>query len=175
MVNYFTVYTLCFSNNPANSWWLRVLAWLIFKVLTMLSIMWPIFKLQHTILLDEVCNGAPLHTSSRSVNFKFIQELCLQFTDCWQVTGHYLHCTCGIRTDFEVFEELVDLHSMQGQTKGSVFTQALLCSLQKHNSKLSKLVSIGTDYVPFIIGPKNGMVSLLYKHMLELGLQNGLI
>jgi hypothetical protein len=32
-------------------------------------------------------------------------------------------------TNFEMFEEIVDLHSMQSQTKGSHFIKALLCSL----------------------------------------------
>jgi hypothetical protein len=42
----------------------------------------------------------------------------------------------GVTSDFEVFEELVDLRSMQGQIKGSDFI------LQKHNLELSKLVGM---------------------------------
>jgi len=33
----------------------------------------------------------------------------------------------GVTSDFEAYEELVDLSSMQSQTKGSVFTLAFLC------------------------------------------------
>jgi hypothetical protein len=44
-------------------------------------------------------------------------------------TVHIFVFSRGVTADFEVFEELVDLHSMQGQTKGSDYVQALLCSL----------------------------------------------
>jgi len=44
--------------------------------------------------------------------------------------------------------ELVDLHSMQAQTSGSDFIQALLCSLQKHNLELVN------DDVPSMSGSK---------------------
>jgi hypothetical protein len=74
----------------------------------------------------------------------------------------------GVTSDFEVFEEEpVYLHSMQGQTKGLDFIQALLCSLPKHNLEQSKLVGIITDGAPFMIDSKNCIVSLLYKHMHE--------
>jgi hypothetical protein len=81
---------------------------------------------------------------------------------------------CGVTSDFEMFEEHVNLHSIQGQTKGLDFILALLYSLQKHNLELSKLGGIVTGGVPSVIGSKNGMVSL-YKHMHEFGLQNELI
>lgn len=68
-------------------------------------------------------------------------------------------------------DELVDIHPMQGQTKGSDFIQALLCSLQKQNLEPSKLVGIVTDGVPSMPGSENDLVSLLYKHMHELHLQ----
>jgi hypothetical protein len=50
-----------------------------------------------------------------------------------------------VTSAFKVFEELVGLHSMQGQTKGSDFIQTLLCGLQERNLELSKLVDIFTD------------------------------
>jgi hypothetical protein len=63
---------------------------------------------------------------------------------------------CGVTPDFEVFVELVDLHSMQDQTEGSHFIQALLCNLQKHDLELSKLPDIVTDGAPSMIGSKMG-------------------
>jgi hypothetical protein len=71
----------------------------------------------------------------------------------------------GITADFKVFEEAVGLHSLQGWTMGSDFSEALLCSLQKHNLELCKLVDIITDGASSVIGSKNGAVSFLYKNM----------
>jgi hypothetical protein len=59
-------------------------------------------------------------------------------------------------SDYEVSEELADHHSLQSQTEGSDFIQALPRGLQKHNLELSKLmvrVADGTS----IIGFTNGM------------------
>jgi hypothetical protein len=39
----------------------------------------------------------------------------------------------SVTSGFEVFEEPVDVLSMQGQTKGSDSIHSLLCSLKKHN------------------------------------------
>jgi hypothetical protein len=83
--------------------------------------------------------------------------------------------THGITSDFELFEELQDLHSIADQTKISDFIQALLCSFQKHNLELSSFVVIVTDGITSMIGTKNGMVSLHYIRVQELGLQNELV
>jgi hypothetical protein len=77
----------------------------------------------------------------------------------------------SITSDFKVFQELADLHLMQGQTKGSDLFQALLCTLKKHDLELG----IFTDAAPCMIGCKSGMVTILSKHMQELGLHNKLI
>jgi hypothetical protein len=81
----------------------------------------------------------------------------------------------GVTSDFKVFQELVDLHLMQGQTRGSNFLEALLCSFKKHSMELFKLLGIFTDVAPCTIGSKSGMVTLLSKHMQELGLHSKLI
>jgi hypothetical protein len=47
----------------------------------------------------------------------------------------------------------------------------LLCSLQKHNLEISKIVGIVADSVPSIIGSENGMASI-YKCLHELYPQN---
>jgi hypothetical protein len=60
----------------------------------------------------------------------------------------------GVTSNFEVFGDVVDLHSVQDQTKRSDFIQALLCSLQKHKLEQSKLEVIVTDGAPSMIDSK---------------------
>jgi len=74
-----------------------------------------------------------------------------------------------------VFQELADLNSVQGQTKGLHSIQTFLYSLEMHNLELSKLVGIATNGTPSVIGSKNGAVPVLNKHVHELGPQNELI
>jgi hypothetical protein len=60
----------------------------------------------------------------------------------------------GVTYDSKVFEQPVELQSMQAQTKGSDFFQTLVCSLHKHHSELSKLEGIATDRTPSMISSK---------------------
>jgi hypothetical protein len=52
------------------------------------------------------------------------------------ITSSSMHVVCmfarGVTSDFEVFQEVVELDSLQGKTRGSNFIQALqvVCSLQ---------------------------------------------
>lgn len=63
-----------------------------------------------------------------------------------------------------MFEELVDLYSIQGQTKESDFIQALLYGLMKHNLEPCQLVGTVTNGASSMIGTNNAIVSLLHKH-----------
>jgi hypothetical protein len=66
--------------------------------------------------------------------------------------------TRNVTSDFEVYEELLDLNSMQVQTKVSDFIQGIV-----------------NDVAPSMIGSKDAMISLLYKLIDVLGLQNELM
>jgi hypothetical protein len=68
-----------------------------------------------------------------------------------------------VTPDFAVFEAIY-FHSVQEQTKGFDFTEALLCSLRKCNFKLSSFF-VYTDNMPFVIGFRNNAMPPLYKHM----------
>jgi hypothetical protein len=65
-----------------------------------------------------------------------------------------------VTSEFEVFQELVNVNSVQGQTEVLNFILPLQCRLQKVNLELSKLLGMVTDAVPFMIGCKHGTVPL---------------
>jgi hypothetical protein len=75
--------------------------------------------------------------------FRDIRQVCLLFADFWWLNGHRNNCACGVTIDFEVFEELVYLNSVQGQTKELDFIQVLLFSFEK---KIWNYVSLWTQY-----------------------------
>jgi hypothetical protein len=54
-------------------------------------------------------------------------------------------------------KELLDLRSMQGQTKGLYFIQTLLCILQKHNMEPSKLLDTVTDGVASVVSSEHNI------------------
>jgi hypothetical protein len=66
-----------------------------------------------------------------SVDITSVAQMCIFARDATSV----LKC----------FEELVDLHSMQGWRRGLDFIQPLLCSFHKHSLELPKLVGFMTD------------------------------
>jgi len=80
----------------------------------------------------------------------------------------------GVTSTFDVYEELLELCPMKGQTRGSDLLQCLLTCLSKQQLDLTKLIGIVTDGAPAMIGRENGMVSLLSKHRLKLGIQTKL-
>jgi hypothetical protein len=88
---------------------------------------------------------------SRLKTFWDIQDVCLQVTDCWSVNEHYLSYS---KYEFEVFEKLVDRHSMHGQRRQSDFISALLCSIEEDHLELYYHVGTLTEDTPCVVGSK---------------------
>jgi hypothetical protein len=79
-------------------------------------------------------------TLQQTVKLSFLRHSSSVFTVHWpsmsqQKSPQVRKCVHmrGVTSDFFVSEGLVDPHSVRGQTKGSEFIQALLCSILRHN------------------------------------------
>jgi hypothetical protein len=59
-----------------------------------------------------------------------------------------------VTSDIQMFEELPDLHSVQGQLKEPDFIQAFLHSLHRQNLESYEIVGTVTDHAPSMIGSK---------------------
>jgi putative ubiquitin-RnfH superfamily antitoxin RatB of RatAB toxin-antitoxin module len=113
--------------------------------------------------------------------FSTIFKNCIKFslavdesTDVTSIAQLCIYARC-ITSDYEIFEELLELYPMKDQTRGSDLLQALLSSIQKHNLDLSKLSGIVTDGAPSMIGSKIGMTTLLSEHMKQKGIHTDLM
>jgi len=95
-------------------------------------------------------------------------KLCLLVSDFSWVNGYYLNCVnifaYGVTSDFEFFEEMLHLHSMRGQKKGSDFIQALITMWLWEAAIGIILVGRVIDGAPSVIGSKNGIVSPLQTY-----------
>ncbi|UYV75065.1 GTF2IRD2 [Cordylochernes scorpioides] len=71
-------------------------------------------------------------------------------------------------TDFNIFEELLELVPMHGTTTGEDIFNCVYDLLQKYNLPQSKLTSVATDGAPSMTGKNNGFVALLRKKLSEI-------
>ncbi|UYV67142.1 hypothetical protein LAZ67_4004063 [Cordylochernes scorpioides] len=71
-------------------------------------------------------------------------------------------------TDFNIFEELLELVPMHGTTTGEDIFNCVYDLLQKYNLPQSKLTSVATDGAPSMTGKTNGFVALLRKKLSEI-------
>ncbi|UYV63806.1 hypothetical protein LAZ67_2005727 [Cordylochernes scorpioides] len=71
-------------------------------------------------------------------------------------------------TDFNIFEELLELVPMHGTTTGEDIFNCVYDLLQKYNLPQSKLTSVATDGAPSMTGNTNGFVALLRKKLSEI-------
>ena len=78
----------------------------------------------------------------------------------------------GVGSNFDIFEDFVELVPIKGTTTGADILKALLQCTNRMSLDLSKLVSITTDRAPAMIGKNKGAVALLQKHLEDIGLNN---
>ncbi|UYV68693.1 K02A2.6-like, partial [Cordylochernes scorpioides] len=71
-------------------------------------------------------------------------------------------------TDFNIFEELLELVPMHGTTTGEDIYNCVYDLLRKYNLPQSKLTSVATDGAPSKTGKTNGFVALLRKKLSEI-------
>ena len=80
----------------------------------------------------------------------------------------------GVSSNFDIFEDFLEVISTKGTTTGAHILKALLQCINSLSLDLSKLVSVTTDGAPAMIGKNKGAVALLQKHLEDLG-RNGKI
>ena len=71
----------------------------------------------------------------------------------------------GIKKNFHILEEFVELIPMKNTAAGADILKALLQCFPAKNLDFSRLVSIATDGAPSMVGKNKGVVPLLQKHM----------
>ena len=77
----------------------------------------------------------------------------------------------GVSSNFDIFEDFVELVPMKGTTTGADVLKALLQCTNRMSLDLSKLVSITTNGAPAMIGKNKGAVALL-QHLEDIRLNN---
>lgn len=69
----------------------------------------------------------------------------------------------GVDDHFNVFEELLALASLKGQTRGIDISQALKDVIVRNDLKLRNLAGLATDGAPSMVGKNSGLIALLKK------------
>ncbi|UYV79854.1 hypothetical protein LAZ67_18000920 [Cordylochernes scorpioides] len=98
---------------------------------------------------------------ARNLNDKIKEK-----SSCFEAFSIACDETCD--TDFNIFEELLELVPMHGTTTGEDIFNCVYDLLQKYNLPQSKLTSVATDGAPSMTGKTNGFVALLRKKLSEI-------
>ena len=75
----------------------------------------------------------------------------------------------GVSSNFDIFQNLIELVPLKGTTTGADILKALLQCTSNMSLDLSKLMSVTADGAPAMIGRNKGAVALLQKHLENLG------
>ena len=75
---------------------------------------------------------------------------------------------CRVSSNFDIFEDFIDLVPMKGTITGADILKPLLQCANGMSLNLSKLVLVATDGALTMIGKKIGVVALLQKHLEDL-------
>ena len=81
----------------------------------------------------------------------------------------------GIKENFHVLEEFVELIPMKNTSTGADILNALFQCLAAKNLNLFRLVSITTDAAPSMVRKNKGVVSLLQKHKENNEINNNIV
>ncbi|UYV66761.1 hypothetical protein LAZ67_4002786 [Cordylochernes scorpioides] len=112
-------------------------------------------------------------TLSRNTVVKRVTDMARNLNDqikekssCFEAFSIACDETCD--TDFNVFEELLELVPMHGTTTGEDIFNCVHDLLQKYNLPQSKLTSVATDGAPSMTVKNTGFVALLRKKLSEI-------
>ncbi|UYV84576.1 hypothetical protein LAZ67_X002673 [Cordylochernes scorpioides] len=104
----------------------------------------------------------------KSSCFEAFSIACDESTDIGGVAQLAVFFFRACDTDFNIYEELLELVPMHGTTTGEYIFNCVHDLLQKYNLPQSKLTSIATDGAPSMTGKTNGFVALLRKKLSEI-------
>ena len=81
----------------------------------------------------------------------------------------------GIKDNFEIMEEFVQLMPLRDTTKGRDIFEAVLACFGEYELDLARLISVTTDGAPAMVGSQKGFVTLLENHMKNAGYENSIM
>jgi len=99
---------------------------------------------------------------AKSSTFESFSIACDESTDIGG-TAQLAVFLCACDSDFNIFEEFLELIPMRGTTTGQDIFNCVFELLQKYNLPLPKLNSVATDGAPSMTGKNNGFVALHTK------------
>ena len=105
--------------------------------------------------LDDISNEAPLHSIGLDGNKGTLLIL-----------GHFLR---GVDNNMNITEELLDLQSMKGQTRGSDLFVSVCEAVDDMKLLWSKVSGIITDGAPAMAGERSGLSTLICNKVSEEG------
>ncbi|XP_045442552.1 general transcription factor II-I repeat domain-containing protein 2-like [Pipistrellus kuhlii] len=116
--------------------------------------------------VTDLADNLSIQIKEKSSSFEAFSIACDESTDIGGVAQLAVFLR-ACDTDFNIFEELLELVPMHNTSTGQDIFNCVCKLLQKYNLPLSKLTSVATDGAPSMTG-NNGFVELLQKQQSEI-------
>ncbi|XP_039256406.2 general transcription factor II-I repeat domain-containing protein 2A-like [Styela clava] len=115
--------------------------------------------------IEDISKNITQQLGHKAMEFFYYSSAIDESTDATD-TAQLLVFVRGIDDNFDAFEELAGMQSMQGRTTGKDICSAIIdCVTKKLSSDFKKLVGLCTDGAPAMCGKRNGATALLQAHI----------
>lgn len=118
--------------------------------------------------IEDLSANLNQQVSDKARAFQFYSIACDESTDATD-TAQLLIFLRGVDINFGITEELLDLRSLKGTTRGSDIFEAVSAAMNDINLPWDKLCGVTTDGAPAMTGERNGMASMVCRKVRESG------
>ncbi|XP_076132871.1 general transcription factor II-I repeat domain-containing protein 2A-like [Alosa pseudoharengus] len=118
--------------------------------------------------IEDLSANLNQQVSDKARAFEFYSIACDESTDATD-TAQLLIFLRGVDVNFGITEELLDLRSLKGTTRGIDIFEAVSAAMNDINLPWDKLCGVTTDGAPAMTGERNGMASMVCRKVRESG------
>ena len=118
--------------------------------------------------IEDISSDIHRQLGDRGVTFDYFSLACDESTDASD-TAQLLIFLRGVDDDMNVTEELLDLQSLKGQTRGTDLFAAVCAAVEDMKLPWSKVCGIITDGAPAMTGERSGLSTLICNKVSEEG------
>uniref|UniRef100_A0A8C6P2I3 SPIN-DOC-like zinc-finger domain-containing protein n=1 Tax=Nothobranchius furzeri TaxID=105023 RepID=A0A8C6P2I3_NOTFU len=118
--------------------------------------------------IEDVSRDIKRQLEAKGTEFDFFSLACDESTDASD-TAQLLIFLRGVDNDMNVSEELLDLQSLKGQTRGTDLFVSLCSAVDDMKLQWNKVTGIITDGAPAMAGERSGLSTLVCNKVREEG------
>ncbi|KAK7886513.1 hypothetical protein WMY93_026134 [Mugilogobius chulae] len=118
--------------------------------------------------IEDISSDIKRQLGDKGDRFEYFSLACDESTDVSD-TAQLLIFLRGVDTDMNITEELLDLQSIKGQTRGADLFESVCSAVDNMKLPWNKVSGIITDGAPAMVGERSGLATLICNKVNENG------